>query len=118
MFATSDRVRPCSARFARSSSGRDTSSVSPSRVIEMLPGASCSSVPLGPLTVTCVPSRVTSTPLGIAMGCLPTRDMALPDLAEDLTADPTLARLTVGHETLVGGEDGDPHAAEDARHVG
>src|SRR3990172_9307385 len=63
----------------------------------------------------------TSTPEGIGMGCWPTRDMrscSLPDVTEDLAADAMLTRLAVGHETLVGGQDGDPHAAEHARHVG
>src|SRR5204863_2797187 len=41
----------------------------------------------------------------------------LPDLAEDLAAHSTLARLAVGHESLVGREDGDAHAAEHAGHV-
>src|SRR5581483_1486445 len=35
-----------------------------------------------------------------------------PDVAEDLAADPALPRLAVGEETLVGGQDGDAHAAE------
>ena len=54
------------------------------------------------------------------MGFLPTRDTALllPDVAEDLAADLALARLAVGHEPLVGREDGDPHAAEHAGHLG
>src|SRR5215213_8082681 len=119
MLATSDRVRPCSERCARSSSGRVTTRSSPSRVIEMSSGASCSSVPRGPLTVTWLPSSVTSTPLGMVMGCLPIRDIGapLPDLAQDLAAHAALARLAVGHESLVGREDGDAHAAEHAGHV-
>jgi hypothetical protein len=76
MFATSERVRPCSARFSRSSSGRVTISSSPSRATVIVSGASCSSVPRGPFTVTCRPSIVTSTPLGTGMGILPIRDMA------------------------------------------
>src|SRR5581483_10432620 len=35
-----------------------------------------------------------------------------PDVAEDLAADPARPRLAVGEETLVGGQDGDAHAAE------
>src|SRR5437763_16372850 len=119
MFATNERVNPCSARFSRSSSGRVTISSSPSRVIAMLSGASCSSVPFGPVTVTRVPSSVTSTPLGIGMGFLPMRDMGrtpLPDLAEDLAAHAALTRFAVGHESLVGREDRDAHAAEDTGH--
>src|SRR5205823_10359966 len=38
---------------------------------------------------------------------------SLPDMAQDLAADPALARLPVGEETLVGRKDGDAHAAED-----
>src|SRR4051794_32678861 len=44
------------------------------------------------------------------------RDMTcLPDLAQDLAADTALTRFAVGQQTLIGGQDCDPHAAEHAR---
>src|SRR5262245_29912868 len=115
MLATSERVRPCSARFSRSSSGRVITRSSPSRATVMVSGASCSSVPFGPFTVTRLPEIVTSTPLGTGMGILPIRDISSPHLTEDLAADTLLTRLAVGHETLVRRENRDPHAAEYAR---
>src|SRR6476646_1035978 len=120
MLATSERVRPCSARFSRSSSGRVTIRSSPSRVTVIDSGTSCSRVPFGPWTVTCPPSSVISTPLGMVMGFWPIRDMGetpLPDLAQDFAAHAALARLAVGHEPLVGREDRDAHPAEHAGHV-
>ena len=41
----------------------------------------------------------------------------LPDLAEDFAADLALARLPVGEQAHVRGEDRDAHAAEHARHA-
>src|SRR5262245_59085186 len=117
MLLTRERVRPCRARFSRSSSGRVTTRVSPSCWIVIVSGARCSRGPLGPCTTTCRPESVTSTPDGMVMGSLPTRDMTapLPDLAEDLAADVALARLAVGHQPLVGRQDGDAHAAQHTR---
>src|SRR6266540_5372049 len=43
--------------------------------------------------------------------------LPLPDLTEDLAADVTLARLPVGHEALVGGQDRDAHASEHTREL-
>src|SRR5688572_21701468 len=107
MLATSERASPCRARFSRSSSGRVTTTCSPSFAIVMDGGAVYSSSPFGPLTRTREPSIATSTPEGIVMGCLPTRDISslLPDVTEDLAADLVLARLAVGHQTLIGGQD-------------
>src|SRR4051794_34724187 len=123
MFDTSVRLRPCSERFSRSSSGRSTSSVetppSPvSRRTVIAPGMVRLRVPLGPLTTTSAPLMVTSTPGGTLIGDLPMRDMggSLPDVAEDFAADLALARLTVGHQSLTGGQDSHSEATEDARH--
>src|SRR5207248_4102233 len=82
----------------------------------MSSGASCSSSPFGPFTTTRRPSIVTSTPFGMGIGFLPIRDIRSPHLAEDLAAHAALARLAVGHETLVRGQDRDAHAAEHAGH--
>src|SRR5664279_6564754 len=118
MLLTNERVRPWSARCWRSSSGRPTRSSSPSWVTVISSGASSSSEPFGPLTATWLPLIVTSTPDGTGMGFLPILDMVqLPDLTEDLSAHLALARLAVGEQTLVGGQHGDPHATEHARHL-
>ena len=114
------RWSPCNDRFdrvvvdaaRRRACRRRVSTATP-------PTISCSSWPFGPFTVTCAPSIVTSTPLGTVIGCFPMRDMMatpLPDLAQDLAADLALARFPVGQQTLVGGQDRDPHAAEHRRH--
>src|SRR5207244_3252315 len=73
-----------------------------------------SSVPCGPLTVTRRSLTVTSTAEGNVIGALPMRDMtnSSPHVAEDLTADAPLTRLTVGHETLAGRQDGHTETAE------
>jgi hypothetical protein len=55
--------------------GRSTWSVPSSWRRVMVSGSSWLRVPLGPLTVTVVPSTVTSTPLGTGMGDNPIRDM-------------------------------------------
>src|SRR5258706_9904002 len=114
MLLTSDRVRPCSARFSRSSSGRSTRIVESSWRTLMTAGRSRSSWPLGPFTRTWPSPIVTSTPEGSGMGERPIRDISSPHVAEDLAALATLARLSVGHEALVGGQDSDTEAAQHA----
>src|SRR5436190_1260092 len=85
MFATSERVRPCSARCSPRSVGRETTTVSPSWATSMSRGMAVESSPLGPLTRTLPGSIATVTPLGTGMGCLPMRDiLSSPDLREDL----------------------------------
>ena len=77
MLATSVRVSPCSEREARWSSGRVTDRVpSATRSTRIGDGTVWLSVPLGPLTVTCAPSMVTSTPAGTVIGSRPMRDMS------------------------------------------
>ena len=75
MLFSSDRTRPWRERLSRSSSGRSTT-ISPSswRTV-MGAGTSRSRVPLGPFTVTWLPSMVTSTPEGTGIGARPMRDM-------------------------------------------
>src|SRR5262249_9162425 len=78
-----------------------------------------SSEPFGPFTETWRSAIFTSTPEGTGMGLRPTRDISAtsPDVAEDLAAHATLARLAVGHETLARGQDSYTETAEHTRHV-
>src|SRR4051812_3121697 len=74
---------------------------------------------MGPFTVTVPSLMATSTPLGTVIGALPIRliDRLLsPHVAEDFAAHAAPARLTVGHESLAGRQDGHAEAAEHARH--
>src|SRR4051794_32399804 len=75
------------------------------------------SSPFGPLTRTRSGSIVSSTPEGTGIGCLPMRDMALPDLRDELAADAVAARVVTRHEAARSGDDRGAHAAEDARDV-
>src|SRR4029450_550470 len=80
------------------------------------------SSPRGPFTTTTASSpTVTSTPLGILMGCLPIRlmasDLRSPDERQDLAADPLAGRVAVRHHALRGRDDRDPEPAQDPRQV-
>src|SRR4029077_8222651 len=123
MLLTSERTRPCSARFSRSSSGRSTMISAPSWRTEMSPGRRRSRVPLGPFTVSSRPEMVISTPLGTGTGERPTRDIATasPHEAQDLATDVAGPCFAVGHQALAGRHDGHAQAAEhpgDLRGVG
>src|SRR3990172_783477 len=77
----------------------------------------CSS-PLGPRTVTEVPSICTWTEGGTGTGCLPMRDMPvvhLPDIAEHFATHLLAPGLLPGHDALRRREDGD---AQPAVHAG
>src|SRR3569623_1342590 len=103
MFATSVRVRPCSALCSFSSLGRSTTTSLSFIDTCMAPGSERLSSPLGPLTVMFEPSSVTVTPFGIGTGFFPIRDICgapLPDQREQLAAGARLPRLPVGHEPL------------------
>ena len=129
--ALATRRRPCwrpasgAGRAAngcsRSSSGGVTTSVSPSRAIgDRRRAIVVLELPFGPFTATWLPSMVTSTPLGNGDGLLAdSRHDVLRYQTWQRTSPPTRrsARLAVGHETLVRGQDGDAHAAEHAGHV-
>src|SRR5271155_6160050 len=79
-----------------------------------------SKVPLGPFTETFWPSIVTSTPVGIGIGCLPMRDMVTPSphVREDFAAHALSGRRTVGEQARGGRDDRSPKAAEHPRQVG
>src|SRR5213078_523193 len=118
MLATSERVRPWSARCSPRSVGRVTSSSSPSCATLISRGMRSDSSPLGPLTRTSAGSMDTVTPLGTGMGFLPMRlTRRSPDLRHDLAADAGLARLVARHHAAGGGDDRRAHAALDLRDV-
>src|SRR5919107_1307097 len=126
MLATRVRVRPCSDLLSRSSSGRLISSCPFSARATVIGSLTlCCSVPLGPLTETCWPSRVTSTPDGTGTGSLPMRDMLFlsrsrrsPDVGDDFATHAGSVRLLVGQQALGGRDDRDAEAAEDLGQAG
>src|SRR4051794_6120859 len=75
------------------------------------------SSPLGPFTRTSSGSIVSSTPDGTGIGCLPIRDMRLPDLRDELAANAVTACVVTGHQAARGRDDRCAHATEDARDV-
>ena len=96
MFATSERVSPCSARWSPRSVGRVTVSV-PSSTDTVMSGLIRSeSVPLGPLTVTLPGVISTSTPEGTVMGFRPMRLIESPYVAQHLAAHALLLSLAAG----------------------
>src|SRR5579859_132805 len=104
MLATSARVMPWSARWNRSSVGRETV-IRPSATATLMSRCTVrSSDPLGPLTRTVRSWTATSTPPGIGIGNLPTRDIrrSSPDEAQDLAADPGPPGVAVGHDPARG----------------
>src|ERR1700761_5891732 len=65
--------------------------------------------PLGPFTVTVWPSSVTVTPLGMAIGFFPIRDISV-DPAENFAAHVGVTRRGVRHDALGRRQDRDPEA--------
>src|SRR4051812_25112263 len=118
MLATSDRVRPCRARWSARSVGRRTSSSSPSWTTSMSRDLRSNRSPRGPATRTTSGSTVMVTPEGTGMGFLPIRDMVgLPDDGQDLAADALLAGFVAGPDALGRGDDRGAHAAKHLRDV-
>src|SRR5215207_7272061 len=112
MFAIRVRVRPWSARSSPRSVGRVTT-ISPSRCsIFIRGGTCCDSSPSGPLTCTRPGERPTLTLVGISMGFLPIRLIALPDEAHDFPADSALLGGAARDQAARGGQDRGPHASE------
>src|SRR5262245_46998304 len=115
MFWINARARPCSARVVLSSSPRATETLPPSTLTLTRAGIRSVRVPLGPFTRTPPSTGSTLTPLGIGIALRPTRDMALPHLAEELAAHRSRPRLAIRHHALGGGDHGD---AQTAAHLG
>src|SRR5690606_596829 len=126
MLLMSVRVRPCSARFSCSSSGRETTMLpSSSRATVRGAGTSWVNSPLGPVTVTVRSSMVTfGTEAGTATGRRPMRDIASgllsrsPDVGEDFPTHTLLGSLLVGQEAGGRGQDRHAQSAEDLGQVG
>ena len=91
MFATRVRVRPWSCLCPFASDGRVTTSVPSTVSIVIAGGSERVRVPLGPVTVMTGPSKLTSTPAGIRIGCRPMRDMASPYQTYARTSPPSCA---------------------------
>src|SRR5579872_109015 len=122
MFATRARVRPCSARWNLSSLCRETRTWLSATATPMSGCTTRASLPFGPDTLTVPSVTLTSTPCGIGIGILPTRDIsgsspALPHEAQHFAADAGLAGVAIGHHTARGGQDRDPQPSADARHI-
>src|SRR5688500_15694868 len=80
-------------------------------------GSACFSCPLGPLTSTPLASALTVTPLGIAIGFFPIRDMAsLPNVANDCAADAGFFRRLPRHHAARGRQNRHAQPAEHGRH--
>src|SRR5690606_13721617 len=113
------RVRPCSARDARSSSGRVTRTWLSSTLTSMGCAPVSESSPLAPLTVTMRSLTETVTPAGMSMGSLPIRDIfQSPNVGDNFSAHALLLGLAVSQKTAGGGQDGNAEATEDLGELG
>src|SRR3954453_4841201 len=114
MFAISERVSPCRARWSPRSVGRLTTIVPSSCSTVMSRDTRSSSSPRVPLTRTTSGSMNTSTPAGTGMGCFPIRLIAgSPHVGDDFAADGLALGLVAGHHAAGGRHDRRAHAAED-----
>src|SRR5690606_38616274 len=105
MLNTRARVSPCRALASRESSTRFTVTVPSVRSMDTRSIRERDNSTLLPLTLIVAPSKVTSTPLGTAMGIFPIR-LISPNLTHDLATETTATRLTVRHQTLARGDHG------------
>src|SRR5581483_10984567 len=115
MLLTSARLKPCND-FACASSPSRVTTILPSATFRLVRlGNSQSSLPFGPSTKTFCPFTSTFTLGGMAIGCFPIRDINLPDVAEQFSAEIFFACLIVGHHAFRRGDDRDAEAAAHAR---
>src|SRR4051812_8286482 len=115
MLLTSARLKPCND-FACASSPSRLTTIWPSATLRLVRlGNSQSSLPFGPSTKIFCPFTSTFTLGGMAIGCFPIRDINLPDVAEQFSAEVFLAGLHVGHDAFRRRNDGDAEAAAHAR---
>src|SRR5512143_76942 len=126
MLLSKARVKPCSARVSRRSSGRVTLSSPPSCATLIDSTKVRFNSPLGPLTITSEPSILTCTPVGIETGFFPIRDITssetrnssgLPDVAQHFAAHAQALGLLTGDNAFRRRQDRDTHARQHARHI-
>src|SRR6218665_3521264 len=117
-FAMRVRVRPCSERELRSSSGRVTTTWLSSMFTAIGDDTVRESSPFGPLTVTARPSIFTSTPPGISIGRRPIGEMDLPHVGENFSAHALLLGLAVCEQTAGGGQNRNTKPAEHSGQFG
>src|SRR5262245_34532511 len=116
MLARCARIRPCLARFWRSSSARSTVILSASALMLTPVGIALDSSPFGPLTLTRPGFCARVTPFGSGRIFRPIRLMAtvsLPDFAQKLAAQAFLAGGAIGHQSLGRRQDRDAQARTD-----
>src|SRR5665647_711534 len=102
-------VSPCIDLSTGSSVRRATVRTEPSCAMSIRSDTTWESSPLGPVTLTVVPSMVTVALDGTSIGILPTRDIvsssqSLPYEAHYLSADAGRARFLLRHHALRRGE--------------
>src|SRR5699024_8290895 len=108
MFQTTLLVVPCKERFSLSSSGRLNVIVFPSIFTSILSLNSLDSSPLGPVTVTVLPDKLTSTPSGSSIGLSPIRDiyftyvltLLLPNISEYFSTNCLLTCFFIRQNTI------------------
>src|SRR5262245_52477036 len=113
MLARCARIRPCLARFCRSSSARRTVILSASALIVTPVGTALVSSPFGPLTLIAPGFWASVTPFGSGSTFLPIRLMApgsLPDFAQKLAAQAFLAGGSIRHQSFGRRQDRDAQA--------
>src|SRR5262249_988752 len=76
-------------------------------------GMPTESFPFGPCTSTLSAVRAIFTPCGTVIGLRPIRDIFLPNLAENLAAEPGLASGAAAHQALRRSQNADAQAAHD-----
>src|SRR5579864_5743978 len=114
-LASSARSSPCLERSGPLSPLRATVTwpSPPTATGKPSKSGSCT-LPLGPSAMNWPSFNSTRVPFGTAIGIFPIRDMArlscLPQLAQQLAAQPPLARLAVGQQPLRRRHDPDPEA--------
>src|SRR5207248_11271485 len=112
MFATSDRVSPCSARWSGRSVGRVITSRPSSSSTPIAAAIRSDSWPRGPLTDTAPGLISTSTPAGTGTGLRPILLMGSPDVAQHLAADAQLLGPAAGDHAARRRQNRDAHPAQ------
>src|SRR5579883_1690715 len=91
-----------------------TTCLPPSTFAEISGWSVTECLPAGPSAETVCPDTVTFTFSGTSIGFLPSRDITLPDLADEFPAHALLARLAVAQDALRSGQHLNAQAVHDA----